>query len=71
MSVYLGRELNDALDHYRAAGHAINVSRTVQQVLVEKFIIIERARRATGEPFVFTPIQLAGMKNKVSENGEG
>jgi hypothetical protein len=68
-SVYLPSEVLTALRAYRAAGHKINLSRLVSQVLVDRFISIEKGRRLTGDPFLYTPIQLADMKIKLEDDG--
>jgi hypothetical protein len=68
MSVYLTPEQKEALVAYRAAGHNITLSRIVQKVLVERFIAIEKGRRVTGDPFLYTPMQLAALKLKLEED---
>jgi hypothetical protein len=67
MSVYLPEEVATALKAYREAGHRINLSRITAQVLVDRFISIEKGRRLTGDPFLYTPIQLADMKIKLED----
>ena len=70
-SVYISKELQAALKAYRGAGHNINVSKIVQQVLVDRFIAIEKGRRIIGDPFLFTPVQLANMKIKYDKDEDG
>lgn len=66
--MYLPAEIKAAMKAYQDAGHTISISRVVQQVLVERFITIEKGRRVIGEPFLFTPVQLANMKFKVEDD---
>jgi len=68
MSVYLPVDIKEAMVAYRNAGHTITLSRVVQQTLVERFISIEKGRRAIGEPFLYTPAQLANMKFKLEDD---
>lgn len=61
-SVYLNDTITEAYHAYRNAGMKINLSRIVAKMLVDKFIQIEKGRRLTGDPFLYTPAQLAKMK---------
>lgn len=70
VAVYVRQELYDALRAYRGAGVEFNMSKFVQECMVDRFVEVERARRALGEPHLYTPDQLASMKRLLTNVGK-
>lgn len=67
IAVYVSDDVYQAVQAYRQAGIGFNLARTAQLAMVDKMVTIERARRATGEPYLYTYDQLAAMKRKLDE----
>jgi hypothetical protein len=68
-TVYLPTEIATAVSEYRSAGYRLNISRLLQQALVDRFRVIERQRKLLHEPAVYENDELVFLERIAEEDG--